>query len=101
MPHYADGTRAKTSDLVIRREKYEHGTDLVGIVMSIQPGSDSCNAQLIPLALRQKGATSWLPLAATNAYCITLSECSKLGDDPDAIRPYDTKAMVENAIASG
>jgi hypothetical protein len=99
MPHYADGTPAKHGDLVLRRDSYQHGTDLVGIVMSIQPGSDSCNAQVIPLAARQKGSELWLPVTLQNTWCCTLSECSKLGDEQPV--NFDTTEHVKAAMASG
>jgi hypothetical protein len=98
--HYADGTPAKVGDLIVRREKYEHSTDLVGIVMSIQPGQTTCNAMVIPLAGRQRGAAPWLPISAANLYSVTLKECWKLGEE-EAPAIYDTSKHVASAVASG
>jgi len=103
MPHYADGTPAKHGDLVMRKEKHEQGTEMLGIVATISPGTDTCNAQVLPLAMRQKGAAGWLPMMGSPPnWHVTLSECSKLGGD-DARMPsaFDTRAHVERALASG
>jgi hypothetical protein len=75
MPHYKDGTIAKHGDLVLSDPPYDGAWQQVGIVMSITPGSESCNAQLIPLAMRQKGAEPWLPMNSGSSPCVTLKDC--------------------------
>lgn len=55
MPHYRDGTPAKHGDLVIHTDAHGFGTEKVGVVTEVTPGSDSCNAQVLLLAKRQKG----------------------------------------------
>lgn len=46
MPHYADGTEAKVGDQVIGR-LYNSGPTLkAGVIISITPGVESCNAMV-------------------------------------------------------
>ena len=46
MPHYEDGTQAKNGDLVIGKTYNLHGRTIVGTVLEIIPGSDSCNVRV-------------------------------------------------------
>ena len=84
MPHYLNGEIAEHGDLVIHREPHDGGSEKVMIVVSINPSSDTCNASAIPIAMRQKGATGWIPLATQLAWAVTLKECEKIGDVPVA-----------------
>lgn len=81
MPHYADGTPAKHGDLVMKRDKYDGPSlEVVGVVVLIQPGSDTCNLQILPLAVRQKDAgAAWTPISVTgNPWHVTAKECQRL-----------------------
>ncbi|MFI4971103.1 MAG: hypothetical protein ACHP7H_00370 [Hyphomicrobiales bacterium] len=47
MPHYSDGTTlAKAGDLVIGKTYNLHGRTIVGTVLEVIPGSDSCNLRV-------------------------------------------------------
>ena len=46
MPHYEDGTQAKNGDLVIGKTYNLHGRAIVGTVLEVIPGSDSCNLRV-------------------------------------------------------
>lgn len=78
MPHYADGTPAKHGDAVISAPNYEGAFEMLGIILSIAPGSTSCNAQIESLAMRQKGVEHWTPVRGNGNPCVTLSDCRKL-----------------------
>ena len=84
MPHYRDGSPARHGDLVIHRESHDTGQEKVMIIQSIMPGNDSCNAQAIPVAIRQKGVPFWMPLSGNSGWCITLKECERIGEIPMA-----------------
>jgi hypothetical protein len=43
MPHYADGLEALTGDIVYGTTYNRQGRLVVGTVVSVTPGSDSCN----------------------------------------------------------
>lgn len=43
MPHYADGTEAKVGDQVIA-PVFNSGDSKAGVIISITPGAESCNA---------------------------------------------------------
>ena len=43
MPHYADGTEAKVGDQVIA-PVFNSGGPKAGVIISITPGAESCNA---------------------------------------------------------
>jgi len=75
MPHYANGTPAKVGDLAVCRPKT--GQHSMGIIVSVTPGSTSCNAQLHAVARRWEGG-HWYPVTAVYQDCVTLSECSPL-----------------------
>lgn len=99
MPHYKDGTPAKHGDLVIHREPHDTGNEKAMIIQSITPGSDACNANAIPLAVRQKGSQAWLPISQQLQWCITLKECEKVGEILPAEEGKDTPQPV--AVGSG
>ena len=42
MPHYKDGTEAKVGD-VIRGKPYNTPREIVGVVLSVTPNTESCN----------------------------------------------------------
>jgi hypothetical protein len=46
MPHYQDGTQAKNGDLVVGKTYNLHGRTIVGTVLEIIPGTDSCNLRV-------------------------------------------------------
>jgi hypothetical protein len=45
MPHYSDGTEAKIGDLVVGKP-YNVGRVVAGEVVSVTPGTESCNLQV-------------------------------------------------------
>ncbi len=52
MPHYTDGTEARTGDIVRGKGyniKDEHGdlAEITGILLSVTPGSTACNISLL------------------------------------------------------
>lgn len=78
--HYSDGTPAKHGDLVIKKESHANSFEVVGVVVQIVPGGDTCNAQIVPLAIRQKDSgAAWTPVASSNIWSVTLKDCTKLG----------------------
>ena len=100
MPHYKNGTLAKHGDLVVRVEPHKQGTELIGIVAIINVG-ESCSAQVLPLAVRQKGAESWLPMTGSPPnWCVTLSECTRLFDAHQPLTP-DLAEQVTASAAAG
>lgn len=79
MPHYRDGTPAKTGDLLLQTEEHDKGHELVGIVVKIFPNAESCNAQVVPLAMRQRGTLNWTPIGlGANLLHLTLNQCNKV-----------------------
>jgi hypothetical protein len=46
MPHYQDGTQAKTGDLVVGKTYNMDGRTIVGTVLEVIPGTDSCNLRV-------------------------------------------------------
>lgn len=81
MPHYVDGTPANLGDLVMKRDSYSGPSlEVVGVVVLIQPASDSCNLQVVPLAVRQKDSgAAWTPImAGGNPWHVTAKECQRL-----------------------
>lgn len=46
MPHYQDGTESKIGDLVVGKTYNLHGRTIVGTVLEVIPGSDSCNLRI-------------------------------------------------------
>jgi hypothetical protein len=47
LPHYSDGTtRAKAGDLVVGKTYNLHGRTIVGTVLEVIQGSDSCNLRV-------------------------------------------------------
>lgn len=46
MPHYEDGTEARLKDMVVGKTYNLNGRVIVGTVLEIIPGSDSCNLRV-------------------------------------------------------
>ena len=46
MPHYKDGTEAKLMD-VVKGKPYNTPHEIVGVVVGITPGADSCNLRVM------------------------------------------------------
>lgn len=46
MPHYKDGTEAQPGDLVAGKSYNHKGRYIVGELLQITPGSDSCNCMV-------------------------------------------------------
>ena len=46
MPHYKDGTEAKLMDIV-KGKPYNTPHEVVGVVVGITPGSDTCNCRVL------------------------------------------------------
>lgn len=81
MPHLKDGTPAKVGQLVHNNPPYPTSAETIGVIISITPNAESCNAQYIPVAYRLKDADVWIPYPAVPApWCVTLKECSNLQD---------------------
>jgi hypothetical protein len=85
MPHYVDGTPAKHGDLVIKYEKNSTPSlEVAGIVAMIQPGSESCNLQLLALAVRQKDSdAAWLAVGVSGQlWYATAKDCRRVVELP-------------------
>lgn len=46
MPHYKDGTAAEVGDLVVGKSYNLNGHTIVGTVLEIIPGAESCNVRV-------------------------------------------------------
>lgn len=46
MPHYEDGQECKAGDIVVGKTYNTHGRTIVGTVLEVIPGSDSCNVRV-------------------------------------------------------
>ncbi len=62
MPHYADGTEAKVGDQVAGKLYNSEGIK-AGVIISITPGQESCNAMVQFTEAKQIGADAVLPEA--------------------------------------
>ncbi|HEV8642154.1 MAG TPA: hypothetical protein VGV13_13725 [Methylomirabilota bacterium] len=49
MPHYRDGTEANVGD-VVRGRGYNIGHEIIGKVLSITPGAETCNLSIACIA---------------------------------------------------
>ncbi len=76
MPHYANGAPAGAGDVVVNMEA-SGAQKTLGILVSITPGSDSCNGAVLALAHRW-GDGAWYPAQAQYPECVTLKECLPL-----------------------
>ena len=81
--NYADGTPAQYGDLIINKPSCGN-LDTVGFLVSASATTDTCNGNILPIAVRPnekndlKG-TLWTPIAGANPYySVTLKECWKL-----------------------
>ncbi|HXM32264.1 MAG TPA: hypothetical protein VN921_01330 [Chthoniobacterales bacterium] len=76
MPHYKDGSPAKVGDLVHVIPPYAGTTRTLGILISINPGTETCNGGVLALARKFSAESPWYPAMAV-AYpdCVTLKEC--------------------------
>jgi hypothetical protein len=90
MPHYADGTVAKVGDLV-QIVAANQSQKVLGALVSITPGSTSCNGQVLPFA-RKYGDYAWVPVASPYLDCITISDLLP-------VAPVDTRVPAEPATA--
>lgn len=71
MPHYSDGTtQAKAGDLVIGKTYNLHGRTIVGTVLEVIPGSESCNLRVafVEVSSRPDATVSDGALAYSTAY---------------------------------
>jgi hypothetical protein len=83
MPHFKDGTLAKNGDLALKIDKDEQGIEVVGVISKINR-AETCNAEILPLAMRQRGVQSWLPVSPYGPFwMVTLSDCMRI--DPSAM----------------
>ena len=77
MPHYSDGQLAQIGDVVKGRDG---GGEIIGVVCTITPGSESCNMQVRGVArIFGEGASRGV-LAALDAYmaCVTCKDFLKI-----------------------
>jgi len=83
MPHYANGEAAAVGDLVMTVDERVF-PKILGQVVSITIGSDSCNAQVLAFARRYSSTegTSWIPNLPQYTDCVTLSQMGKLVVEP-------------------
>jgi hypothetical protein len=70
MPHYKDGTLAQLHDIV-RGKPYNTPHEVIGAVVGITPGTDTCNMRVCFTTVRAPGAGD--PLTAIQA--IDYAEC--------------------------
>jgi len=84
MPHYKDGSPAKVGDLVHSVPPYPTSARVLGIVVSINLGTETCNAGVLPLARKHSTDSPWYP--ATNHFpdCVTLKECLRINAEEEA-----------------
>ena len=91
MPHYQDGTQAKIGDLVVGKTYNLHGRTIVGTVLEVIPGSDSCNLRVAFAEVDTR------PDAKVDGHGIAYSSSQTLDFQPCVIKPgYDygeTKAF--------
>lgn len=91
MPHYQDGTEAKNGDLVVGKTYNLHGRTIVGTVIEIIPGSDSCNLRVA------FADVSTRPDATVDGHGIVYRSSTTMDHEPRVIKPgYDygeTKAF--------
>lgn len=102
MPHYKNGMPVQTGDLVLKSEKHEESLEVAGVLVHIQK-SESCNGQLMPLAVRQKGTTSWTPIGMSGGlWYVTLADCTKVELATENMPvPIDTLQHVDAALKNG
>jgi hypothetical protein len=102
LPHYKDGSPAQHGDLVIKSEKHEGSLEVAGVVAQITNG-ESCNAQLMPLAIRQKGVMTWMPTGFVGGlWYVTLADCMKVDVAMLSVAAeIDTVKAVNEAATSG
>lgn len=100
MPHYRNGSPASRFDLVICKPNGTKTHRTVGIVVSIQPGTNTCNANMLALARQYDGEGPWFPVQQ-QAYpeCITLGECDLAAFADGGAVPGMAQAMRESAAA--
>lgn len=83
MPHYKNGQPAKVGELVHHKPSSgsSHSTpamEVLGILISITPGADTCNGQVLPVARKYAG-TTWLPANPSGSDYVTLKDCVLIG----------------------
>lgn len=74
MPHYKDGTDAKVGD-VVRGTTFNKKGEVLGILVSITPGTDTCNATVNALARVYESDGQRTVVAVTDS---DYSECKAL-----------------------
>ncbi len=47
MPHYKDGTPAIEGDIVRGIPYNTNGKEIIGVIVAINPGADTCNCQVV------------------------------------------------------
>jgi hypothetical protein len=82
MPHYKDGTEAKVGDRA-RGKCHSHGCPVEGVILSVTPGTDSCNAQLAyPVIYRAGGVEDAMPVVTVVSGWCTLSDLERVEPAP-------------------
>ena len=113
MPHYADGSEVKVSDLV--KGPHENSV-LVGTVAKIMPGSDTCNMLVAPaLRVHEEGSSRFVREDRSGLIYCTCKEFAKialvllsvtigvslLAAPADAACGFRPFKAIRNAIANG
>jgi hypothetical protein len=75
MPHYKDGTPAQVGDLV-KGKPYNTPREIVGEVISVTPGSESCNCMVAFVEVLPDGSP--IPLGPVSAYVAQASDGRKV-----------------------
>lgn len=78
MPHYDDGTETKVGDLVLARTP--SGSEHLGVVVSISPETDTCNAYVRPLVdlVKSELRHFFFPTTGSSVVVVTTKRCRKL-----------------------
>ncbi|HEV1992493.1 MAG TPA: hypothetical protein VGR34_06480 [Candidatus Dormibacteraeota bacterium] len=90
MPHYKDGSPAKVGDLVHSVPPYPTAPRLLGVLVSINPGTETCNGGVLPFARKFSADSPWYPMSAPFPDCVTLKECL----------PINTEEPVEKSLTA-
>lgn len=75
MPHYRDGTPAQVGDLV-KGKPYNTPREIVGEIISVTPGSESCNCMVAFAEILPDGNP--IPLGPLPAYVAQRSDGHKI-----------------------
>lgn len=97
MPHYRDGTEARIGDIV-RGSTYNHKGRIVGTLVSVTPGSETCNCTV---AFASLVALPALPTGAANPLGSWYGVFTALGCNPPIIHQGGNASAIVGAYDYG